>query len=437
MINTSATLICSLIIFTSLLSLEPVQAKTLVVGTDYKTIGEALKKAKDSDLIEVMGGGYRERLRIDKAVHLRGINNPTIAGSEGNIIEIMSKDVMIEGFVIKDESQSHDLESRGIYILKGAEGAVIRGNRLENVMNGIGNAGAGNVTIEDNIVEGKKNLNKNFRGNCIFVINGSAAYIRGNKLNNCRDGIYMERSKGAKVIENEIRDSRYAIHAMWEDGAVFAKNKATGNLIGLAVMYSQGVEIKENTSANNMTHGLFLIQTAQCRITDNNIIGNAKGIFLYNSASNILKANLIMNNSLGLYSWGGSENNAITGNSFIDNGKQVKFSADKDQHWDYNYWSDYLGWDMNADGVGDVAYESNTIVDHIFWRYPAAKLLYASASFQMLWMLDKQFTLLKVPRVLDNKPAMAPLHKDWQALKVKYPYRPEKNDGDAGAIPAH
>lgn len=437
MINISATLICSLIIFTSILFPKPVQAKTLIVGTDFKTIGEALKKAEDRDVIEVKGGEYRERLRIDKAVHLRGLNNPTITGSEGNIIEVLSKDVIMEGFIIKDESQSHNLESRGVYILKGAEGAVIRGNRIENVMNGIGNAGAGHVKIEDNIIEGRKKLDRNFRGNCIFVTGGSAAYIRGNKLSYCRDGIYMERSEGATVIENEIRDSRYAIHAMWENGAVFAKNKVLGNLIGLAVMYSNGVEIKGNTSANNMTHGLFLIQTAQCRVTDNNIIGNAKGVFLYNSSANILKANLIMNNSLGLYSWGGSEDNAITGNSFIDNGKQVKFSADKDQRWDYNYWSDYLGWDMNADGIGDVAYESNTVVDHILWRYPAAKLLYSSASFQMLWMLDKQFAILKVPRVLDNKPAMAPLHRNWQALKVKYPYSPEKADEEAGAIPAH
>lgn len=437
MINISAILIYVLIIFIYFLLPAPGQAKTLVVGAEFKTIGEALKKAKDRDVIEVKSGEYRERLRIAKAVHLKGISNPVLAGSGGNIIEVLSKDVTIEGFIVKDESPANDLESRGVYILKGAEGAVIRGNRIENVMNGIGNAGAGRVKIEDNIIEGRKKLDRNFRGNCIFVIGGSAAYIRGNKLNNCRDGIYMERSEGARVMENEIQDSRYAIHAMWEHGAVFANNRATGNLIGLAVMYSQGTEIKENTAANNATHGLFLIQTTQSRITDNNIVGNAKGIFLYNSASNVLKANLMLNNGVGLYNWGGSEDNTITGNSFIGNGKQVKFSADKDQQWEHNYWSDYLGWDMNADGIGDATYESNTVVDHILWRYPTAKLLYSSASFQMLWMLDRQFALLKVPRVVDNKPAMAPLHKGWQRLKDKYPYNPEKSGDESGAIPTH
>ena len=157
--------------------------------------------------------------------------------------------------------------------------------------------------------------------------------------------------------------------------------------------------------------------------------------FFYNSVFNNLISNLIMNNHLGLHSWGGSEDNTVKGNSFISNKVQVKFIAGRDQQWDNNYWSDYMGWDMTGDGVGDMPYESNTVVDHILWRYPAAKLLYASASFQLLWMLEKQFPILKVPKVFDSKPSMLPLHKDWRKVKAKYPYEPEKYLGDVEKIP--
>ncbi len=109
--------------------------------------------------------------------------------------------------------------------------------------------------------------------------------------------------------------------------------------------------------------------------------------------------------------------------------------ATKDQQWDSNYWSDYLGWDMTDDGVGDIPYESNTVVDFIFWRYPFAKVLFASPALQLLWVLEKQFPIFKVPRVTDNKPAMEPFHKDWKTLLVKYPHSPERFYGEIEKLP--
>jgi nitrous oxidase accessory protein len=202
------------------------------------------------------------------------------------------------------------------------------------------------------------------------------------------------------------------------------------NLVGLAVMYSRQSVISDNLAAGNQTHGLLLNQTTRSTITGNTLVGNTKGVFFYNSVFNTVMNNLIMNNSLGFHNTGGSWDNIVEKNSFINNEVQVKFIAGRNQRWDGNYWSDYLGWDMKGVGIGDQPYESNTVVDHIFWRYPAAKLLYASASFQLLWVLEKQFPLLKVPRVMDTKPAMLPLHRDWKEVLAHYPFAPEKYFGD-------
>ena len=90
---------------------------------------------------------------------------------------------------------------------------------------------------------------------------------------------------------------------------------------------------------------------------------------------------------------------------------------------------------MTGDGTGDHAYESNSVVDYILWRYPLAKVLYSSPSLQLLWMLEKQFPLLEVPKVVDNKPSMSPLHGNWQELKDKYPYTPERFYGEIEKLP--
>jgi nitrous oxidase accessory protein len=432
--KTQNLILTPIIITTLLLLSSAVHAKTLSVGTDYSTIGDALKKAKDGDIIEVKGGEYRERIKIGRAVHLKGINNPVVIGQEGYIIEIESRGVTIEGFTIKNDSLSPDARSAGIYISKGADGAVIKNNHLYNVMHGVWSVGAKGVRIENNTIEGIKKLDRNYRGNGIYLTDSQESVIMGNRINYCRDGIYIEVSHDGKVVDNDIRNSRYAVHTMWADRSVFTKNRAFGNLVGIAIMYSRHSTIAENIAAGNQTHGLLLIQAARSHIEGNTVIGNTKGIFFYNSVFNTLASNLIMNNSLGLHNWGGSEDNSVTGNSFIRNEIQVKFIAGRNQKWDGNYWSDYIGWDMTGDGAGDMPYESNTVVDHVLWRYPAAKLLYASSSFQLLWMLEKQFPLMKVPRVVDARPSMLPLHRDWKELMVKYPYIPERYYGEMEKI---
>jgi len=422
---TIMVIVCLAFIFPAL-----AYAKTFAVGTDFSTISDALKKAKDGDVIEVNGGEYKERLKIEKSVHLRGINNPAVIGKEGFIIEIAKRGVTIEGFTIRDENPSSDIKSAAIYISKGADGAVVKNNRFHGIMHGIWSVGAKNIRIENNTIEGKKNLDRNYRGNCIYLTDSQEAVIAGNKMDYCRDGMYLEISHDGKIIGNEVRNSRYAMHTMWVDRTVFTGNQAFGNLVGFAIMYSRQSVITDNIAVGNQTHGLLLIQTTRSNIAGNIVIGNTKGIFFYNSIFNTLTSNLIMNNNLGMHSWGGSDDNTVKGNSFISNEVQVKFVAGKNQQWDNNYWSDYLGWDTTGDGIGDLPYESNSVVDHILWRYPSAKLLYASPSLQLLWMLEKQFPILKVPRVFDNKPSMLPLHKNWKELRAKYPDSPAKYYGE-------
>lgn len=412
-----------------------VSAKTLVVGDAYATINEALKKAKDGDIIEVKPGEYRERMRIEKGVTLKGIGNPAIIGREGYIIEVASRGVTVEGFTIRDENPEPDVRYAGIFIGKGADNAVVRQNRLLNVMHAIWSVGARGVRIEENVIEGKKALERNYRGNGIYLTDSQEARIINNRIDSCRDGMYLEVSHDGEITGNEIRNSRYGIHTMWVDRSVFKGNSAFGNLVGIAIMYSRQSEVADNIAAGNQTHGLLLIQTTRTKIAGNVVIGNTKGVFFYNSVFNTLSGNLVMNNSLGLHSWGGSEDNTVTGNSFIQNEVQVKFVAGRNQQWDNNYWSDYLGWDMTGDGTGDQPYESNSVVDHILWRYPAAKLLYASPSFQLLWMLEKQFPLLKVPRVLDTRPAMLPIHGNWRELRTRYPFHPERYYGEIEKLP--
>ena len=91
--------------------------------------------------------------------------------------------------------------------------------------------------------------------------------------------------------------------------------------------------------------------------------------------------------------------------------------AARDETWgakEGNHWSNYVGWDRNGDGLGDVPYEANDMVDRLSWKHPMVKLLLASPAIQTLRLIGQQFPLLRAPSIVDPKPRMRPDHSDWR-----------------------
>jgi nitrous oxidase accessory protein len=146
------------------------------------------------------------------------------------------------------------------------------------------------------------------------------------------------------------------------------------------------------------------------------VAGNARGFFIYDVEYASLTGNLVVNNRVGVHLAAGSDRNKVDGNDFIGNREQVRYVGSRDETWggeQGNYWSNYLGWDRDGNGRGDVPYEANDLVDRMIWRHPAARLLLASPAVQALRLVSQQFPLLRVPSVVEPKPRMKPTHKTW------------------------
>jgi len=163
-------------------------------------------------------------------------------------------------------------------------------------------------------------------------------------------------------------------------------------------------------------------------VIENNIIaGNARGFFIYDVEYATLKGNLVVDNQVGVHLSAGSTRNVVEGNDFIANREQVRYVGARDEVWGGkdkksfgNHWSNYLGWDRNGDGVGDVPYEANDMVDRLSWRHPSVKLLLASPAVQALRLVGQQFPVLRVPSVVDPAPRMQPGNKQWSEWRDKH-----------------
>jgi nitrous oxidase accessory protein len=407
-----------------LLCLVPVLAHAAVWQVQPgSSIQSVIDQAANGDQIEVQSGFYRENLRIDKTLILRGITvpdqgRPTLSGGmKGDTIQITAPGVVIENLIVRDSGDSLRDQNAGIYFRPGAHAGVVRGCDLTYNLFGLWIEKVDDITIEHNRITGKRDYRSSQRGNGIQLYNTKRARIIGNDISFVRDAIYVDVSHHALFQGNRLHHSRYGTHYMNSWYNLWENNDSWMNRGGLALMEVRDNEVRNNRTWANSDHGIMLRTIQGAKVEHNIVAGNSRGFFIYDAEYNTLRNNLVIGNTVGVHLWAGSINNVVENNDFIGNRDQVRYVGAKDLLWGEesgNYWSNYLGWDRNGDGIGDVRYEANDIVDRLTWQYPSMKLLMASPAIQTLRLVSQQFPLIRAPSVVDEKPQMQPSFSHWR-----------------------
>ena len=390
-------------------SLAPALAATWTVRPGER-IQDAIDRAAAGDTVEVQRARYLERLRIDKPLTLRGLERPTVSGGDqGDTIRVSAPDVTIEGLIVSDSGASLLRQNAGIYIEPGAHRAKVQHCFLSYNLFGLWIEKADDVQVLHNNITGKRDFDSAQRGNGVQLYNTKGARLVGNEISFVRDALYIDVSHHAVFRQNRLHHSRYGTHYMnsyynlWEDNDTYL------NRGGLALMEVRDQVVRNNRAWGNSDHGIML-RTLQDSIIENNVVAdNARGFFIYDVEYATLRGNLILRNTVGVHLSAGSTRNKVEGNDFIGNREQVRYVGARDERWGAdsgNYWSNYLGWDRDGNGVGDVPYEANDMVDRLTWRHPTIKLLLASPAVQALRLVGQQFPVLRVPTVVDPKPRM-------------------------------
>ena len=383
-----------------------------------------IDRAAAGDTVTLARGHYAGGLRIDKPLTLRGIDRPTLdAGGVGDVIRITAPDVTVEGLILSNSGDKLGEQNAGIYMKAGAERAVVRNCDLTYNLFGVWIEGVKDVVIDGNVITGKRDYRSASRGNGIQLYNTTGARIRNNQVSFVRDGIYVDVSHHAEFVGNRIHDVRYGTHYMNSNDNRWEDNESYHNRGGLALMMARRQIVRNNRAWGNSDHGIML-RTLQDSVVEGNIVaGNQRGFFIYDAEFNVLRNNLVVDNVVGTHLWAGSKHNQVEGNDFITNREQVRYVAARDELWgvkDGNYWSNYLGWDRNGDGHGDVPYEANDMVDRLSWQHPMMKLLLASPAVQTLRLVGQQFPLLRAPSIVDPKPRMRPEYENWSKWRDKH-----------------
>ena len=377
-------------------------------------------------------GEYRGSFRIDQALDLTCAPGAVFqAEGQGNGLLIGAPDVSVQGCTFLDWGRDLTAMNAGIFIQPNAARAQLRGNRLQGPGFGIWVDGTEDVSLIDNRIQGDPSIRSQDRGNGIHLYAVHGARVIDNQVRETRDGIYIDTSNGNLLQGNTLEDLRYGIHYMFAND-----NRVLGNITrrtrtGYALMQSRKLTVIGNRSEQDQNYGILMNYITYSTLQDNVVTdvrdgstgdtmiagGEGKALFIYNSLFNRIEHNRFARSAVGIHLTAGSEDNRIAGNAFVDNQRQVKYVASRLQEWSAdgrgNYWSDYLGWDRDGDGLGDVAYEPNDNVDRLLWLYPQVRLLMNSPGIELLRWVQRAFPVMKSPGVMDSHPLMqAPTQKE-------------------------
>ncbi len=416
----AASLLCF-----SLLSFSPLSQAAYIEVSPEQDLQQVLDSAQAGDDIQLQPGRYLGNFVIKQGVRLTGADDYTSiidAQGKGNALLLQSSKVTIERLKIVNWGDDLTAQDAGIYSDQSASELVIRENRLQGDGFGIWLQKGKEIKVHHNRIQGNPGLRSADRGNGIQLSIVQNVEVSDNEVSQTRDGIYIISSQHNTIKNNTMHNLRYGIHYMYSHSNRVLDNLAYDTRAGYALMSSRQLTVSGNESRDSQDYGFLMNFITYSEIShnriyrvwtkpENKVLGReGKGLFVYNSAYNSINHNLIDTAEIGIHLTAGSEHTKVFGNSFINNPVQVKYVANRQAEWSQdgrgNFWSNYLGWDLDNDGFGDRPFEPNDGIDKLIWQYPEAKMLLDSPAVLILRWIQTQFPVLKTVGVKDSFPLM-------------------------------
>ena len=383
------------------------------------TIAQAVAKAKKGDTIIVQKGTYPENnILLDKPLTLIGKDRPIINGQfKGSILKIQADSITIKGFRLANVPFKATEEQAAILLDKSKK-FLIEDNIMDQVCFGVLLRKGRDGIIKNNKISSNATQQYN-SGNAIHLWSCKNIKIIGNEAVNCRDGIYIQFSSKSYIEGNYCyKNLRYGLHFMFSDDNEYYRNKFSENGAGAAVMFSKRVKMVGNTFQDNWgpsSYGLLLKELYDSELVDNTFYRNTIGINGENCTRMKYNENNFTENGWGIRIRGGCYQNDFWDNNFFNNTFDVAYDNNvNDNKFRSNYWSDYTGYDLNKDGVGDVPYRPVKLFSYISNRTPESIVLLRSLFIDIMNFSEKVAPVFTPENLIDETPRMEPIKKTKQ-----------------------
>jgi len=377
------------------------------------TLQNQIDAAKAGQIIHVKAGDYHGNIIIRTPITLEGIGRPVLHGSRnGSVVTLLADHCTIRGFRIAGSGGELQDEDSGI--LAKSNFNVIENNEISDTLYGIYLFHSEGSLVRNNQIRGRPELDQGERGSGIHIWNSSNNRIERNAITQARDGLFIQDSSDNLILGNNISDLRYGVHYMFSDRNHFESNLFTNNVAGAAVMYSDDITFRRNLFLHNRgfsSFGILLQECHSCVAEENWIIDNVTGIFMEGVRNSEFRRNVVAENDTALEIFSSSAENTIAENNFVDNLSPVQLVGNETTtRWQVsgkgNFWSDYDGYDLDENGIGDVQHSVQNIFEYMEGNHPRLRLYLYSPASTAIASAEKAFPVLIGSKEIDRAPLM-------------------------------
>lgn len=395
-----------------LFALAPsLNAETITICNNctVKSISNAISLAKDNDTIVVKKGTYKEHnIVINKPLTIIGEDYPVIDGElKGEIITIIADNVTVDGLFLINVGTSYTEDYAAIRVRK-SKNFVIQNLVLEKLFFGIYLEKARNGKVFHNKIIGDAVEEYN-SGNGIQLWYCRNIQIEHNFVQHVRDGIYLEFSDDC-LIKNNVSSNniRYGLHFMFSNDDIYQDNTFEKNGAGVAVMFSKKIKMYNNIFKENWgsaSYGMLLKEINDAEIIGNTFEENTIGINIEGSNRINYKDNDFINNGWAIKVRGACYTNKFEHNNFLYNSFDLSYNSKlNDNVFNNNYWSNYTGYDLDKNGIGDVPYRPVKLFSYIVNRTPETIILLRSLFIDIIDFSEKVSPVFTPDNLLDSNP---------------------------------
>ncbi len=379
-------------------------------------------------------GVYAGPVIISDPITIDGRGQVTIDNQgKGTVILLDTNGVTIKGLrLINSGSSANDLDSA---VQVRGDFNVIKDNVMDEVLFGVDLQQSSNNIVRRNRISSISRIPLGQKGDSVRLWYSFKNKITDNIIDHVRDMVVWYSADNV-ISGNQTSNSRYSLHFMYSRYNLVENNEYYNNTVGIFLMYSDGVTIRNNEirhAAGPTGVGIGFKETSDLVIEDNQILYCATGLYIDVSpfqpdTINSFENNLIAYNGVGVRFLNPWHSNEFRYNNFAGNLTQIAVGGRGDAMgnvWENNYWSDYEGFDRDANDVGDTPYKLTSYADRIWQDVPYAQFFKGSPVLEVLDFLERlaPFSEPKVlvedltPQLIEHSKRAAPV-KEKNALQL-------------------
>ncbi|MCP4291506.1 MAG: nitrous oxide reductase family maturation protein NosD [bacterium] len=368
-----------------------------LVTAGLPSFQELVDATEENGTLSPPAGTYAGPVYIERPITIDGIAGVTIdAGGEGSVIYLETDGATLKNLRLINSGRSHNDLDSGVQVRGNFN--VIRDCEILDCLFGVDLQQCEFCIVKRNKINSKDN-DLGQRGDSVRLWYSFNNKILENDCFDTRDMVVWYSSDNI-ISGNKGRNSRYSLHFMYSKYNLVESNSYFNNAVGIFLMYSDGIVVRNNTiahAAGPTGIGIGFKETSELIIDGNTIMYCASGLYIDVSpyqpdTINHFEKNVIAYNGIGIRFLNDWTGNWFIDNQIIDNLTQIFVGGGMTANrnvWEGNFWSDYTGFDLDGDNVGDTPHEIFAYADRIWRDSPYSQFFKGSPLLESIDFLER------------------------------------------------